>query len=241
MSHVTYVYPQSRAYARPSYPSAQQQQLVGQQLVQQQLVQQPAPMYGGARTAGQASGVRAASMRRMRAVLGMPSAVGPEAPPRPAPAVPGLSGAFAATLTTVVAGRPNPALVIGGGPDPNGVTTVMKQRDFGGMPVTVHGLPSRSPLINAGLFSFDPPAADGRAVCLGETVILEHEIETFRRTLESQDFHGNVHVSPVHTSALHTHWIHTVPTLYYTHWEAVDDPLHFAQATAAAWEAAQMQ
>lgn len=71
-------------------------------------------------------------------------------------------------------------------------------------------------------FSFENIGADGRALCLGETVILSAEINPFISRLRR---HGII------VTALHNHWLFTQPPLWYIHFEKNERPLDFARQT----------
>lgn len=71
-------------------------------------------------------------------------------------------------------------------------------------------------------FSFENIGSDGRALCLGETVILTAEINPFISRLRR---HGII------VTALHNHWLFTQPPLWYIHFEKNERPLVFARQT----------
>ena len=84
---------------------------------------------------------------------------------------------------------------------------------------------SRSPLAIAALFSFESPDAQGRTLNLGETVILQEEINPFISALRKND---------ILVTSLHNHWLFDEPRLMYIHWESIDEPLDFAMKTLQA-------
>ncbi|WP_309145125.1 DUF1259 domain-containing protein [Brevibacillus sp. HB2.2] len=77
----------------------------------------------------------------------------------------------------------------------NGVCTLMTVRN---MPVTILGRPSRSALTVPIMFSFESVDQNGKALCLGETVILPEEINPFISVLRHYD---------ILVTALHNHWL----------------------------------
>jgi hypothetical protein len=90
---------------------------------------------------------------------------------------------------------------------------------------TIAGIPTRSPLVVNALFSFEP-AGHGEALNLGETVILQNEINPFISALRN---------SGIKITALHNHWLFDNPRLFYIHWLSVEDPISFARKVAAAF------
>nr|WP_274518112.1 MULTISPECIES: DUF1259 domain-containing protein [Bacillales] len=77
----------------------------------------------------------------------------------------------------------------------NGVCTLMTVKN---MPVTNLGRPSRSALTVPMMFSFESVDQNGKALCLGETVILPEEINPFISVLRHYD---------ILVTALHNHWL----------------------------------
>lgn len=84
---------------------------------------------------------------------------------------------------------------------------------------------TRSPLALAALFSFESVDTKGRTLNLGETVILQEEINDFITILRSHC---------ITVTALHNHWLFDEPRLMYIHFESVDNPLNFAKKVADA-------
>ncbi|AKG34360.1 DUF1259 domain-containing protein [Paenibacillus durus] len=68
--------------------------------------------------------------------------------------------------------------------------------------------------------SFESVGKDGRALCLGESVILTREINPFISRLRK---------AGIKVTALHNHWLFTNPNIWYIHWEAIQPPLVFAR------------
>lgn len=76
-------------------------------------------------------------------------------------------------------------------------------------------------------FSFENIDRDGRALCLGETVILQEEINPFITRLRENG---------IIVTALHNHWLFDDPRLMYIHFESIDEPLDFARKVSNALE-----
>ncbi|WP_180994355.1 DUF1259 domain-containing protein [Bacillus sp. Marseille-P3661] len=71
-------------------------------------------------------------------------------------------------------------------------------------------------------FSFEQLDSQGKALCLGETVILQEEINPFISVLRSHN---------IFVTAVHNHWLFDDPRLMYIHFESIDEPLDFARNT----------
>ncbi|TFE19532.1 DUF1259 domain-containing protein [Cohnella luojiensis] len=102
----------------------------------------------------------------------------------------------------------------------NGVCTASSVRN--NIRPRILGKRSRSFLTIPQAFSFESIGRDGRALCLGETVILTSEINRFISRLRR---HG------ILVTALHNHWLFTNPNLWYIHFEKNARPLDFARDT----------
>lgn len=102
----------------------------------------------------------------------------------------------------------------------NGVCTASSVRN--NIRPLILGKRSRSFLTIPQAFSFESIGRDGRALCLGETVILTAEINPFISRLRK---HG------IKVTALHNHWLFTNPNLWYIHFEKNARPLNFARDT----------
>jgi len=100
----------------------------------------------------------------------------------------------------------------------NGVCTASTVRN--NIRPVILGKRSRSFLTIPQAFSFESVGPDGRALCLGETVILTAEVNPFITRLRR---HG------IKVTALHNHWLFTKPNLWYIHFEKVERPLVFAR------------
>ncbi|QKG83918.1 DUF1259 domain-containing protein [Kroppenstedtia pulmonis] len=104
----------------------------------------------------------------------------------------------------------------------NGVCFIQKFRRF---PITILGRRTRSPLVNPTFFSFESIDKKGRALNLGETVILQNEINPFISVLRKEG---------IKVTALHNHWLFENPRLFYIHFESVENPIIFARKVARA-------
>ncbi|KAB2337678.1 DUF1259 domain-containing protein [Cytobacillus depressus] len=102
----------------------------------------------------------------------------------------------------------------------NGVCTVMKSRT--NIMPRVLGRRGRSFLLIPQMFTFESLTSDGRALCSGETVILEEELNPFISRLREHD---------IIVTAFHNHWLFDNPRLMYIHFEKVDHPIKFANDT----------
>lgn len=102
----------------------------------------------------------------------------------------------------------------------NGVCTVMKSRT--NIKPVVLGRRGNSFLLVPQMFSFESMTRDGRALCSGETVILQSEINPFTSRLRK---HG------IKVTAIHNHWLFDSPRLMFMHWESIDNPVAFARKT----------
>ncbi|MEW6184030.1 MAG: DUF1259 domain-containing protein [Bacillota bacterium] len=105
----------------------------------------------------------------------------------------------------------------------NGLCTVARKRNI---EVEIAGKPARSPLVLDALFSFESKDREGRTLNLGETVILQREINPFISALRQQG---------IIVTALHNHWLFETPRLFYIHFLSIDQPLSFARKVARAF------
>ncbi|WP_246277194.1 DUF1259 domain-containing protein [Neobacillus endophyticus] len=83
---------------------------------------------------------------------------------------------------------------------------------------TILGRRTRSPLALPFALSFENNIG-GKTLNLGETVILQREINPFLSALRKRG---------ITVTALHNHWLFEEPRLMYMHWENVGDPFEFA-------------
>ncbi|GIN84783.1 hypothetical protein J6TS2_11690 [Heyndrickxia sporothermodurans] len=84
---------------------------------------------------------------------------------------------------------------------------------------TILGRRTRSPLALPFALSFENNR-NGRTLNLGETVILQKEINPFLSALRKRG---------IIITAVHNHWLFDEPRLMYMHWENVGDPFVFAR------------
>lgn len=102
----------------------------------------------------------------------------------------------------------------------NGQCIVMRSRL--NIKPRVLGRKGRSFLLIPQMFAFESMTRDGRALCSGETVILQEEINPFISRLRQQG---------IIVTAVHNHWLFDNPRLMFMHWESIDRPLSFARKT----------
>ncbi|MBB6447430.1 DUF1259 domain-containing protein [Bacillus benzoevorans] len=100
----------------------------------------------------------------------------------------------------------------------NGVCQVMRSRN--NIKPTVLGRRGRSFLLVPQMFNFESLSSDGRALCSGETVILEEELNPFISRLREHK---------IIVTAFHNHWLFERPRLMFIHFEKIDRPLQFAK------------
>ncbi|WHY66520.1 DUF1259 domain-containing protein [Neobacillus sp. SuZ13] len=107
----------------------------------------------------------------------------------------------------------------------NGVCTATKSRT--NLHPVVLGRRAESFMFVPQAFSFENIDSEGRALCLGETVILQEEINPFISRLRANG---------IIVTALHNHWLFDQPRLMYIHFESIDEPLSFARKVRNALE-----
>lgn len=118
------------------------------------------------------------------------------------------------------------ARILGAAPSViNGVCTATRSRT--NIHPVVLGRRAESFMFVPQAFSFENIGRDGRALCLGETVILQDEINPFITRLREDG---------IIVTALHNHWLFEEPRLMYIHFESIDEPLDFARKVADALE-----
>jgi Domain of Unknown Function (DUF1259) len=100
----------------------------------------------------------------------------------------------------------------------NGTCMVMKSRN--NIKPTVLGRRSRSFLVIPQMFTFESLTPDGKALCSGETVILQEELNPFISRLREHN---------IIVTGFHNHWLFEDPRLMYIHFEKIEDPIHFAR------------
>ncbi|MBT2639997.1 MULTISPECIES: DUF1259 domain-containing protein [unclassified Bacillus (in: firmicutes)] len=84
---------------------------------------------------------------------------------------------------------------------------------------TILGRRTRSPLALPFALSFENKR-NGKTLNLGETVILQKEINPFLTELRKRG---------IIVTAVHNHWLFEDPRLMYMHWENIGDPFEFAK------------
>lgn len=98
---------------------------------------------------------------------------------------------------------------------------------FRHIPFKVLNRPSRSPLIEPQFFSFEDLDSKGRALNLGETVLLQEEVNPLLTELRKRN---------IIVTAVHNHWLFEEPRAMYMHFESVEPPLQFAKKIRAAFK-----
>lgn len=107
----------------------------------------------------------------------------------------------------------------------NGVCTATRSRT--NIHPVVLGRRAESFMFVPQAFSFENFDRNGRALCLGETVILQEEANPFMTILRDEG---------ILVTALHNHWLFDNPRLMYMHFESIDEPLAFARKVRRALE-----
>jgi hypothetical protein len=117
------------------------------------------------------------------------------------------------------------ARILGGTADVvNGVCTVTRLRN--NLRPTILGRRTRSALAIPALFSFESVDKKGRALNLGETVLLQEEFNPFITRLRKHN---------ILVTAFHNHWLFDKPRLMYCHFMSIDNPISFARKVADAF------
>lgn len=98
----------------------------------------------------------------------------------------------------------------------DGVCVVSRLRNIN---ATILDRRTQSPLSLPFALSFEKPK-NGKTLNLGETVILQKEINPFISELRKRG---------IIVTALHNHWLFDEPRLMYIHWEKVSNPFNFAR------------
>ncbi|MEH7092584.1 DUF1259 domain-containing protein [Priestia megaterium] len=107
--------------------------------------------------------------------------------------------------------------------DENGVCLVQKFRTIR---FRILGRPTRSPLVTPQFFTFEDVDSRGRALNLGETVLLQEEVNPLLTELRKRD---------IIVTAVHNHWLFEEPRAMYMHFESVEPPLDFARKVREAF------
>lgn len=108
--------------------------------------------------------------------------------------------------------------------DENGVCLVQKFRDID---FKILGRRTESPLVLPQFFTFEDLDRNGNALNLGETVLLQGEINPLLTELRQQD---------IIVTAVHNHWLFDEPRAMYMHFESIEPPLQFARKVRRAFE-----
>jgi hypothetical protein len=107
----------------------------------------------------------------------------------------------------------------------NGVCMVMKPRND--IRPRVLGRSGRSFLLVPQMFAFESLSSDGRALCSGESVLLEEEFNPLATRLREHN---------ILITAFHNHWLFDDPKLMYIHFLKIDNPIRFAMDVRDAFE-----
>nr|WP_309101283.1 DUF1259 domain-containing protein [Fredinandcohnia onubensis] len=105
----------------------------------------------------------------------------------------------------------------------NGICTATRSRTE--IQPVVQGREANSFMFIPEAYSFENTDNQGRALCLGETVILQEEVNPFITKLRAHN---------IIVTALHNHWLFERPRLMYIHFESIDQPLSFARKVSDA-------
>ena len=108
--------------------------------------------------------------------------------------------------------------------DENGVCLVQRFRNID---FKILGRRTNSPLVNPQFFSFENIDREGNSLNLGETVLLQEEINPLLTELRKRD---------IIVTAIHNHWLFDEPRAMYMHFESVEPPLQFARKVREAFK-----
>lgn len=106
---------------------------------------------------------------------------------------------------------------------PEGVCLVQKFRDIR---FSILGRRTRSPLVNPQFFTFEDVDSRGNALNLGETVLLEEEVNPLLTELRKRN---------IKVTSIHNHWLFEEPRAMYMHFESIEPPLEFANKVKEAF------
>ena len=101
--------------------------------------------------------------------------------------------------------------------DENGDCLVQTFRDID---FTIFGRETNSPLVVPQFFTFENLDRKGNALNLGETVLLQEEVNPLLTELRKRD---------IIVTAVHNHWLFEEPRAMYMHFESIEPPLEFAR------------
>lgn len=105
----------------------------------------------------------------------------------------------------------------GSGSIVNDVCLVQRFRDI---PFTILGRRTNSPLVNPQFFTFENMDRQGNTLNLGETVLLQEEVNPLLTELRERD---------ILVTSVHNHWLFEEPRAMYMHFESIEPPLEFAR------------
>ncbi|MEE6450512.1 DUF1259 domain-containing protein [Gottfriedia acidiceleris] len=106
---------------------------------------------------------------------------------------------------------------------PEGVCLVQKFRNIR---FSILGRRTHSPLVNPQFFSFEDVDSKGNALNLGETVLLQEEVNPLLTELRKRN---------IIVTAVHNHWLFEEPRAMYMHFESIEPPLEFARKVKEAF------
>lgn len=108
--------------------------------------------------------------------------------------------------------------------DENGVCLVQKFRNID---FTILGRETKSPLVIPQFFTFENLDRKGNALNLGETVLLQEEVNPLLTELRKRD---------ILVTSIHNHWLFEEPRAMYMHFESIEPPLQFAKKVREAFK-----
>jgi hypothetical protein len=109
---------------------------------------------------------------------------------------------------------------------PEGVCLVQRFRNID---FSILGRETQSPLVNPQFFTFEGLDRRGNALNLGETVLLEEEVNPLLTELRKRE---------IIVTSIHNHWLFEEPRAMYIHFESVEPPLDFARKVRASFKKA---
>lgn len=110
---------------------------------------------------------------------------------------------------------------------PKGVCFVTRLRND--LKAEILGRKTNSRVVFYMSFSFEDVDSNGNALCFGEFVFRQTEVQPFLDALEGKG---------IKVTAVHNHWLKEDPRLIYIHWEAIMEPLTFAKISSNALDSA---
>ncbi|MEN6388796.1 MAG: DUF1259 domain-containing protein [Syntrophomonas sp.] len=110
---------------------------------------------------------------------------------------------------------------------PAGVCFVTRMRND--INAEILGRKTNSKVVFYMSFSFEDLDSNGNALCFGEFVYRQKEVQPFLDAMEGKG---------IKITAVHNHWLFDNPRLMYIHWEAIMEPLTFATISSNALDAA---